>query len=312
MIGSVDLTDRRSLVAGMTGAAFGLELASADIAQSANLQRDPTIGRKLIFEDNFIRINSDVWDAGPKAGIGPSGFFGRSAFARIGGEEGFQPYSIVNDPLASNGTALRISAKKIGRRMSIPNYYGNNNPEFQWVSGNLQGARSDGTVMLGWREAYFESRIRLPRHPLALSTFWLLNKNCILHPETSIEIDIIEHKGWELEGYGSYLHEWGGRDEHHEGAGVLTTPNLYENYYRFGMLVASGKCVPFFQGRQARNSKTGDPISWDIHRSQNLTNKNDMYWPLLTLALRADMPPPRLTKEDELTSMHVDYFRVYV
>jgi hypothetical protein len=273
---------------------------------------DPTEGRKLVFDEQFRMIDWTVWNAGRKASTFDAGFYGRSAFARSTGEEGFNPYAIVDDGDTENGKALQISAKHIGRQMSVPSYYGNDDAENQWISGNLQTARMDGTVMRGWRTGYFEARMRFPRHPLTWPAFWLMNGRSILYPATSVELDIVEHKGWEPMNYGTYLHEWGQPGEHHEGMGAQTAIDMTSQYCRYGMLVTETHCTPYFERLPVIDPATGRQADWPITRAAELKANDDVFWPLLTLALVPDMPyPDPLKAEDEMTSMRVDYVRVY-
>jgi hypothetical protein len=287
-------------------------LSKGTTSATATANEDPTSGRTLIFDEGFKRLDPTIWNAGPKATTGPSGFYGRSAFARMSGEEGFNPYRIVDDAMASGGVALEISAKYIGTQMKIPNYYGNNIPEFQWVSGNIQTASSNGSVYQGWRRGYFEARMRFPAHPLTLPAFWFLNRNSILNPKTSVELDVVEQKGWEPNLYGSYLHEWGQPNEHHEGIGVPTLVDMTRDYYRYGILVEDTQCTPYFERKMITSSKNGLPAVWPLGRSSEMNKQGDVFWPLFTLALRADVPfPSPLKDEDRSAAMRVDYFRVY-
>ncbi|WP_343298419.1 1,3-beta-glucanase [Rhizobium binae] len=273
---------------------------------------DPTVGREIVFEDLFETLDWSVWHAGPKATTDGTGFYGRSAFATKYGEEGFNPYTIVADEAAENGTALQISAKYIGRPMNVRKYYGNTLPEFQWISGNLQTARNDGTILKGWRKGYFEARMLFPRHPITWPAFWMLNGRCILEPKTSIELDVVEHKGWEPTVYGTYLHEWGGADQNSRSTGVETPVDMTAAYCRYGMLVDDKRCIPFFNRKPVIDRRTGKPANWPITRSRRLDEESDVFWPLLTLALRTDVPFPQPLKEDDmLAHMRVDYFRVY-
>jgi hypothetical protein len=286
-------------------------LVTPSLASERVVTDDPTVGRHIVFADNFNKIDWSRWDAGPKATTAPSGFYGRSAFSRRGGESGFDPYSIVNDPRAEDGKALALAVKYIGHPMSVRNYYGNALPEFQWVSGNLQGARSNGELLMGWREGYFEARILFPRHPLTWPAFWLLNKQSILNSATAIEIDIVEHKGYEPTQYGLYLHEWGKPGEHHEGTGKTTDVDMTEQYNLYGVLLTGDRCKPYFN-RKPVLSGTQSPVGWVIHRSKEMTGSNDVFFPLLTLALLSDVPLPKpLAEADESSRMLVDYFRVY-
>ncbi|WP_141652383.1 glycoside hydrolase family 16 protein [Rhizobium grahamii] len=306
---SRDGMSRRSLLSA-TGAVIVAGIAQRKVLASTD---DPTANRQIDFEDSFSQLDWSVWNAGPKAGTFDTGFYGRSAFARRSGEQGFIPYEIVDDPRAEDGKALQISAKYIGSPMSVPAYYGNTNPEYQWISGNIQTARKDGIVTKGWRRGYFEARMLFPSHPLTWPAFWLMNGRSILAPKTSIELDVVEHKGWEPTLYGTYLHEWGQPGEHHEGTGVPTGVDVTQDYRRYGILVDDTKCVPYFERKPIIDSRTGKTADWPIHRSPDLDVDGDVFWPLLTLALSADIPYPQgLTAQQLLTHMRVDYFRVYV
>lgn len=304
--------DRRSILrsgAGLIGLPALVRIAAPSPASAAT---DPTTDLSLVFEDLFQTIDTTVWNAGPKATTAEPGFYGRSAFARLGGEEGFDPYAIVEDPDAEGGKALQISARYIGRTMSVPGYYGNENPEYQWISGNLQSAWRDGTIVRGWRRGYFEARMHMPEHPLAWSAFWLMNGRSILWPQTSVEVDIVEHKGFEPKLYGTYLHEWGEPGEQHHGIGVSTGVDVTRGYHRYGALIEGDECIPYFDGMPAIDIRTGRSVRWKITRSPEMDAQNDVFWPLLTLALRNDVPfPDPLREADRLTSVRFDYVRVY-
>ncbi|KGE01605.1 family 16 glycosylhydrolase [Rhizobium sp. YS-1r] len=302
---------RRGLLKGCAGA-FGLTFSSHRSSATALFGDDPTLGREVVFEDRFHTLDWSVWDAGPKATTSDTGFYGRSAFAKKDGEEGFNPYAIVDDPMAEDGKALQISARYIGKPMNVRKYYGNTLPEFQWISGNIQTARKDGTILKGWRKGYFEARMLFPRHPVTWPAFWMLNGRSILQPKTSIELDIVEHKGWEPTLYGTYLHEWGQPGQNSESTGVETPVDMTKGYHRYGMLVDDNRCIPYFERRPVVDRRTGRPADWPITRSRQLDNDGDVFWPLLTLALRTDVPFPRpLRSEDRSTHMRVDYFKVF-
>jgi hypothetical protein len=148
-------------------------------------------------------------------------------------------------------------------------------------------------------------------HPLSWAAFWLMNGRSILRPQTSIEIDVVEHKGWETDLYGAYLHEWGTPGEHHEGAGVPTRVDVTQGYFRYGMLVEAGVCAPFFE-RMPVLSSNGRPLRWTLGRSGEMDRDDDVFWLLLTLALRSDVPfPSPLRPEDHEAHLRIDYVRVY-
>jgi len=302
---------RRTLVAGASAAA-----ATAVLTPSGHVfgkaPDDPTAGRSLVFEDNFTALDPAVWYAGPKATTFDTGFYGRSAFARISGEEGFLPYSIVQTPSATDGTALQISARYIGKDMNVPKYYGNKLPEYQWISGNIQTARRNGEILKGWRQGYFEARMWFPAHPLSFPAFWLMNGRSILFPKTSIELDVVEHKGWERNLYGAYMHEWGKPGEHHEGIGVPIDVDVTSAFFRYGVLIDDMRFYLYFEREPVVDPRTQRPVDWKIGRAAEMDQFGDVFWPLLTLALRSDVPMPEpLAQHDHQTSMLVDYFRVY-
>lgn len=303
---------RRSLLKGSAALIAAPAVWLAQRPALAELPADPTSGRSLVFDEPFAALDTSLWHAGPKATTFDTGFYGRSAFSRIAGEEGFNPYAVINDPMASDGKALQISAKYIGRPMSVPNYYGNGSSEFQWISGNIQTAKPDGTINKGWRQGYFEARMWFPEHPLTFPAFWLMNGRSILFPQTSIELDVVEHKGWELDLYGAYLHEWGQPGEHHEGVGVPTGIDVTKGYHRYGMLVEGARCALYFDRKPVRQSGTGAPVVWTIGRSAQMDEQGDVFWPLLTLALRSDVPFPNpLRQEHRLAHLRIDYLHVY-
>ncbi|WP_210421779.1 glycoside hydrolase family 16 protein [Phreatobacter aquaticus] len=287
-------------------------LPSVRPASAFTPPNDPTAGRSLIFDEPFHRLDPAIWNAGRKATTFDAGHYGRAAFARITGEEGFNPYAIVDDAKADDGKALQISVRHIGRPMNVYAYYGNGLPEYQWVSGNIQTARSDGTILKGWRQGYFEARMWMPRHPLTWPGFWMMNGRSILHPQTSVELDIVEHKGKEPTLYGAYLHEWGQPGEHHEGIGVPTGVDVTLGYNLYGMLVDGAHCALYFNRKAVLDPKTSRPVVWTIGRAAELDRNGDVFWPLLTLALRDDEPYPRpLLPEHRLAHLRIDHFRVY-
>lgn len=304
------LSRRDVLATAGTLAAIGL--IGVDRPARAEGSDDPTAGRSLVFEDGFSKIDQTVWHAGAKSTTFDSGFYGRSAFARLEGEEGFVPYAIVDNPSATGGTALQIAARYIGRPMTVPNYYGNELAEYQWISGNLQTAKPDGRILKGWRQGYFEARLWFPAHPLSFPAFWLMNGRSILFPSTSIELDVVEHKGWERNLYGAYLHEWGQPGEHHEGIGIPTPPDVTTAFFRYGLLIDGARCALYFERRPVIDPQTGKPVDWTLGRAQEMDDSGDVFWPLLTLALRSDVPvPDPLVSEQRQMHMLVDYFRVY-
>jgi hypothetical protein len=303
---------RRSLIKATPGLLLPSALANTALAAPNDMPSDPTSGRNLVFDESFTKLDQSVWHAGPKATTAAQGHYGRAAFSRFGGEEGFDPYAIIDDPQASDGKALQITAKYMGRSMTITNYYGNNLPEFQWISGNIQTAKPDGTVNKGWRTGYFEASMWFPKHPLTWPAFWLLNEKSILRPATSIEIDIVEHKGWELDQYGAYLHEWGKPDERHDGTGVFPGVDLTKGYHRYGILIDGPRCALYFDRKPVLSPQTGLPTVWTIGRAALLDAQGDVFWPLLSLALRTDVPFPQpLRPEDHLAHLRIDHFRVY-
>lgn len=294
-----------ALVAGGRALLDGRPVLAAEI-------EDPTKNLSLVFDENFAMIDPAIWYAGAKPSTFDTGFYGRSAFSRIDGEDGYNPYAIVDDPSTENGKALQISVKYLGHQMHVPNYYGNDNPEFQWLSGNIQTAKPDGTILKGWTEGYFEARIWFPSHPLTFPAFWLMNGRSILNPKTSVELDVVEQKGSESDVYGAYLHEWGQPGEHHEGIGVPTDVDITKGYFRYGLLIKDSHFRLYFERKPVIDPKTMEAVDWVIGRTSEMTALNDVFWPIITLALRSDIPSPTPPKlEEQEAHMLVDYMRVY-
>lgn len=304
--------NRRSLLTSLGGA-----ITLADQPQGASPKRemppsDPTFGRSLVFEETFDRLEPAIWEAGAKATTIDPGYYGHSAFAPYGGIAGYNPYDIVSEPTATDGRALALGARYIGAPLGVHGYFGNNRPASQWVSGNIQTARKDGAILKGWRRGYFEARMWMPAHPQTWAAFWLMNGRSILHPRTSIEIDVVEHKGWEPRLYGTYLHEWGQPGEHHEGVGVPVEQDLTAGFHKFGVLVTDDACTPYFDGRPVVTKSSVAPLVWRISRSTELDRDADVFWPLLTLAITTDRTGDTLVSEDQRDArLLVDYLRVY-
>jgi beta-glucanase (GH16 family) len=306
------MKSRREVLIGATALAAAASLSSRTRSFASSVE-DPTKGMVLDFDENFAMIDPAVWFAGPKPSTSDPGFYGRSAFSRIGGEEGYNPYAIVDDPSTENGKALKLSVRHIGRQMHIQNYYGNDSLEFQWLSGNIQTAKPDGTILKGWREGYFEARIWFPAHPLTWPAFWLMNGRSIINPKTTVELDVIEQKGSEHDLYGAYLHEWGDPGGHHEGLGVPTDVDITKGYFRYGLLIEGGRYKLYFERKPVVDPKTLEPVNWPIGRAAEMEEHNDVYWPILTLALLADVPYPNpLKAEDHEAHMLIDYVKVFI
>jgi hypothetical protein len=139
-----------------------------------------------------------------------------------------------------------------------------------------------------------------------------MNGRSILFPKTSIELDVVEHKGWERNLYGAYMHEWGKPGEHHEGIGVPIDVDVTSAFFRYGVLIDDMRFYLYFEREPVVDPRTQRPVDWKIGRAAEMDQFGDVFWPLLTLALRSDVPMPEpLAQHDHQTSMLVDYFRVY-
>jgi hypothetical protein len=83
------MPSRRMLLAAAAALAGGAgsKTAPAEAQDAA----DPTIGRKLIFDEQFASLDPAIWHAGPKSTTNDAGFYGRSAFSRRGGRRASTP-----------------------------------------------------------------------------------------------------------------------------------------------------------------------------------------------------------------------------
>jgi hypothetical protein len=70
--------------------------------------------------------------------------------------------------------------------------------------------------------------------------------------------------------------------------------------------------VLYFERKPIRDPKTGAALEWRIGRASEMDAQSDVFWPLITLALRTDVPFPQpLRPEDQQARLRVDYVRVY-
>lgn len=302
--------------AGGGAAGWGAELVRVSDEAPAE---DVVAGRTLVFEEQFTELRPDIWEFGGYPNNFDAGHYGGAAFAPWGGTDGHDPYSIAEDADAENGTALQIVAQYLGEAPTIPHYYDYENPRFWWISGQIAGARRDTTFLHGFRNGYFEVRMKMPEHPITWPAFWLLNKGSLGHETRmySTEIDVVEHHGFSRDRYGAYLHEWAPEEEeqHHEGTYpmIVDVEDLRNEYHLYGVEIDGDKVRPYFNRVRLTDIETGAPVEWTMTRVEELDANDDAFFPIISLAIAADYAVNQPTPPDIPgdATLYVDYYKVW-
>jgi beta-glucanase (GH16 family) len=230
-------------------------------------------GYKLTFDENFENLDVSAWGPGTRwiAHTPWNGDFGDAQF--VAPSPGF-PFTIENG-------ALRIEARR--------------GTDGKWRSGLLASNDPKGN---GFSQTfgYFEMRAKLPKGPGLWPAFWLVaNKD----PDTSAEIDIVEHYGKFPDMYESVVHVWKktplGRDYQALLRHQVPTGSLYEDYHLFGASVEADYTV-FYLDRE------------EVGRSPTPPEHRHAMFILLNLAMGGGWP---IDETPNPSFMWVDYVRAY-
>jgi beta-glucanase (GH16 family) len=167
--------------------------------------------------------------------------------------------------------------------------------EGKWRSGLLSSADAKGngfTQQFG----YFEMRAKLPPGPGLWPAFWLIANR---DPDTSAEIDIMEHYGVAPDKYESVMHVWpkDGRGRQYQERLVHSVPadSLYNDFHTFGAAVEPDTTT-FYLDRVA------------IARTPTPPEHRRPMFILVDLALGAGWP---IDQTPNPSYMYVDYIRAY-
>lgn len=301
---------------------------------------DPRAGRTIKFEENFNTMNvgtlgvsgpagAKFW-AGTKPSMFDSGQFGWFKFSLSNsGEFGHNPFGVVADVDASDGKAFRIQAKWVGSALSVYT----TEPRFQWVSGLISSANlsraGTGTFLNlnDFNRGYFVCRMKVPVSPYSWPAFWLINRDGALPPyASSIELDVIEHKGTEPKNYGAYYHQWTNAmgATAHQGIGPhlsasggprnyasVDDVDLTQGYHDYGMLVENGKIICYIDHMPVKDAG-GNVVAWDF-LDPGMAARGDTFFLVINLAGLAEIPDPwpMPTPAQQTINLLIDYVKVY-
>jgi beta-glucanase (GH16 family) len=170
---------------------------------------------RLTFDENFDKLDVSNWGPGTRwiAHTPWNGDFGDAQFAAPSRDF---PFTVEN-------SMLRIEARR--------------GPDGQWRSGLLASNDPKGE---GFSQTfgYFEMRAKFPAGPGFWPAFWLISNK---DPDTSAEIDIVEHHGKFPDMYESVVHVWkkspSGRDYQALLRHQVPPGSLYDDFHLFGASV---------------------------------------------------------------------------
>ncbi len=228
---------------------------------------------ELTFEENFDVLDVSAWGPNTKwiSHTPWSGDFGDAAFV--------DPRPAF--PFVVKDGVLRIEARK--------------GSDGYWRSGLLSSADSSGHGFMQ-QFGYFEMRAKLPKGPGLWPAFWLIaNKD----PDTSSEIDVIEHYGAAPAMYESVVHIWpknkAARKYEHILQHQVPEGALYEDFHTYGMKMDEDWIIFYFDRKEVGRSPTQPE------------NKRPMFI-LLNLAMGSGWP---IENTPNPSFMYVDYVRAW-
>lgn len=232
---------------------------------------------KLTFSEDFDRLSISAW--GP-AGPGGSRWISHTPWAGDFGDAKFADPT-PTFPFTTENGILRIEARK--------------GADGNWESGLLASSDSKGR---GFHQkfGYFEMRAKLPPGPGLWSAFWLVANE---DPDTSAEIDVIEHYGVAPDKYQSVPHIWAKTAKAKPYGEILTYDvpygSLYADFHTYGVSIENDWTIFYHDRKEMGRIKTPP----EYHRPMFI---------LLNLALGGGWP---IDETPNPSLMLVDYVRAY-
>ena len=188
---------------------------AAPAADGAAKSRIDLSEYELTFDEPFDQLDVSAWGPGTRwiSHTPWNGDFGDAQFSDP--RPGF-PFTVQDG-------ILRIEARR--------------GTDGKWRSGLLASADKDGNGFLQER-GYFEISAKLPKGPGLWPAFWLIaNKD----PDTSVEVDVLEHYGKFPDFYESVVHIWpknSDANSYHQTLRHSVTPGvLYEAFHQYGVSI---------------------------------------------------------------------------
>jgi beta-glucanase (GH16 family) len=227
----------------------------------------------LTFAEEFDDLSVSAWGPDTRwiAHTPWNGDFGDAQFSEP--TPGF-PFTVENG-------VLRIEARK--------------GPDGKWRSGLLASTDPKG-VGFSQQFGYFEMRAKFPAGAGVWPAFWLVANR---DPDTSAEIDIVEHYGIAPDKYESVIHVWSkeGRGRQYQDLVRHSVPagSLYDDFHTYGAEVGPDWTIFYFDRREMGRSKTPP----EHHHPMFL---------LVNLALGGGWPTDQTPNP---SYMYIDYIRAY-
>ena len=232
---------------------------------------------KLTFSEEFDKLSVSAW--GP-AGPGGSRWIAHTPWAGDFGDARFADPK-PGFPFTTKNGILSIEARK--------------GDDGIWQSGLLASADPQGR---GFHQkfGYFEMRAKLPPGAGLWSAFWLIANQ---DPDTSAEVDVLEHYGVAPDKYQAVPHVWAKTDKGKPYGEILTFDvpygSLYADFHTYGVSIEED-WTTFYHDRKAMG-RIKTPVEY--HRPMFI---------LLNLALGGGWP---IDKTPNPSVMLVDYVKAY-
>jgi len=227
----------------------------------------------LTFDENFDTLDVSAWGPNTRwiAHTPWNGDFGDAHFSDP--KPGF-PFTIAEG-------VLRIEARR--------------GEDGKWRSGLLASADPHGKGFLQ-KFGYFEMRAKLPAGPGLWPAFWLIGNQ---DPDTSAEIDVMEHYGKFPGMYESVVHVWKKTEKGRSYKALLRhkvpSGSLYEGFHSYGVSV--GRDWTVFYHDRIEVGRTATPPEHHV----------PMFL-LANLALGSGWP---IDQTPSPSFMYIDHIRAY-
>ena len=228
---------------------------------------------QITFDESFDTLDVSAWGPGTRwiAHTPWNGDFGDAQF--VNPTPGF-PFSVENG-------LLRIEARR--------------GADGKWRSGLLASTDHYGRGF-SQQFGYFEMKAKLPKGPGLWPAFWLVGN---ADPDTSAELDILEHYGKFPDMYESVVHVWKksdrGRSYQTISRHQVRPGSLYEDFHLYGASIEADQIV-FYLDRV------------EVGRTETPPEFRRPLFILLNLAMGAGWP---IDETPNPSVMLVDYVRAY-
>jgi beta-glucanase (GH16 family) len=253
------------------GASAGI--SGAERTGSVEANRLDLSAYRLTFDESFETLDVSAWGPNTRwiAHTPWNGDFGDAQFINPTPDA---PFSVENG-------VLRIEARR--------------GPDGKWRSGLLASTDHYGRGF-SQQFGYFEMKAKLPKGPGLWPAFWLVGN---ADPDSSAELDIMEHYGRFPDMYESVVHLWKKSDRGRDYQVLLRHPippgSLYEDFHLYGASIDPEWIIFYFDRVEVGRT----PTPPEFHRPVFI---------LLNLAMGAGWP---IDQTPSPSALLVDYVRAF-